>query len=126
MVLLSQSAMMRFLAILEKKGVAADTHPHYLKWLRYYLDFCAKYAGSATDSERMRLFLAKLREKNRRRTPDARLRTPYPCLSKWEKACALRKNLPEKARLRGSRWLHRFSRPPLHGAYRSIANPDMS
>jgi integron integrase len=34
-----------------------------VKWLRYFLDFCAKYVITIDESERIRLFLVKLREK---------------------------------------------------------------
>ena len=38
-------------------------HADYKKWLRYYLDFCDKYQPPDSNSERVRLFIEKLREK---------------------------------------------------------------
>jgi len=39
-------------------------HFHYLKWLRYYLDFCYKYDFKQSDKESLPHFIKKLREKN--------------------------------------------------------------
>jgi hypothetical protein len=35
--------MARFEAVLQKKGIVVKQHPDFKKWLRYFLDFCAKY-----------------------------------------------------------------------------------
>ena len=61
---ISETVMGQYLALLEEQGVAGACRPDFMKWLRYYLDFCAKYAITGSGSERSRLFLAKLREKN--------------------------------------------------------------
>src|SRR3990172_4663075 len=53
----------RFVALLEKRAVPSIQHNFYKKWLRYYLDFCAKYNHSDTSSKSLPLFLGKLREK---------------------------------------------------------------
>jgi hypothetical protein len=34
---------------LASKGIAAEQRYHYNKWLRYYWDFCHKYAFEPTD-----------------------------------------------------------------------------
>ena len=34
---------------LERKGVAVEQHPHYRKRLRFYWDFCHKYAFEPTE-----------------------------------------------------------------------------
>jgi hypothetical protein len=36
---------------------------HYLKWLRYYLDFCHKYGHSESNSQSLPNFIRKLKEK---------------------------------------------------------------
>jgi hypothetical protein len=38
-------------------------HPFYLKWLRYYLDFCEKYQFSHGQASSLPHFLRKLQEK---------------------------------------------------------------
>lgn len=49
---------------LEKKAVPFSIRADYRKWLRYYLDFRAKYQLPDSRSEQVRLFVEKLREKN--------------------------------------------------------------
>jgi hypothetical protein len=39
----------RYTILLERNGIAAEQRPHLKKWLRYYLDFCHKYAFDPTD-----------------------------------------------------------------------------
>jgi hypothetical protein len=48
---------------LRKKAVPKRDYGSFKKWLRYYLDFCAKYQFHATEKESLPEFLAKLREK---------------------------------------------------------------
>lgn len=50
--------------MLKKRSVPATAHSYYLKWLRYYLDYCAKYNLPDTSSKSLSQFLQKLREKN--------------------------------------------------------------
>ncbi|MBT1072041.1 hypothetical protein [Pelotalea chapellei] len=38
--------------------------PDYLKWLRYFIDFCEKHCSNEDESVRIRQFLDKLQEKN--------------------------------------------------------------
>jgi len=44
-------------------GVSVEMHQEYLKWLRYYLDFCARYVVVHDETERLHLFIEKLRQK---------------------------------------------------------------
>ncbi len=44
-------------------GVIESEFADYLKWLRYFLDFCEKYHVSGDDAVRTRSFLDKLRQK---------------------------------------------------------------
>jgi integron integrase len=53
----------RFEAVLEKRAVAPIQRADYEKWLRYFLDFCAKHPVPAVRPEQVRLFMEKLREK---------------------------------------------------------------
>jgi integron integrase len=48
---------------LRKKAVPKENYGLFKKWLRYYLDFCAKYQFHATGKESLPEFLGKLREK---------------------------------------------------------------
>ena len=53
----------RFLAVLAKKGIPARENFFFLKWLRYYLDFCLRYGHRKEQKASLNLFLKKLREK---------------------------------------------------------------
>ena len=44
-------------------GVQDSDHADYLKWLRYFLDFCEKYHVVGSEEQRNRLFLDKLQQK---------------------------------------------------------------
>ncbi len=65
----------RFDAILEKRDVAPALRADFKKWLRYFLDFCAKYPPPAARSDQVRLFIDKLREK--RQTLDQQKQAAY-------------------------------------------------
>jgi hypothetical protein len=47
-----------------EKAIPRKTHLSYIKWLRYYLDFCEKYDFPDADKESLAPFLQKLKEKN--------------------------------------------------------------
>jgi hypothetical protein len=58
------SVMLRgYSDLLAKRSVPANSRPYYLKWLRYYLDYCAKYDLSAKSSKSLTHFLQKLDDK---------------------------------------------------------------
>ena len=50
--------------LLTKKEVAPHFHPHYKKWLRFYLDFCSKYNHPAHSPSSLPSFIQKLTDKN--------------------------------------------------------------
>ncbi|MBI1921489.1 MAG: integron integrase [Geobacter sp.] len=64
MILIPKAVFNQYLDLLKRNNVPARYHPEYVKWLRYFLDFCAKYVITHHKSERVQLFLGKLREKN--------------------------------------------------------------
>ena len=39
----------RYSKVLKQKNIRLDFHRYYLKWLRFYLDFCNKYSHATTD-----------------------------------------------------------------------------
>ncbi|EFK12267.1 conserved hypothetical protein [delta proteobacterium NaphS2] len=53
----------QFNNVLRQRAIPASFHVHYRKWLRYFLDFCEKYAPPEGKSERIRLFIEKLKPK---------------------------------------------------------------
>jgi site-specific recombinase XerD len=52
-----------FETLMEKKAVSASFRQDYRKWLRYFLDFRAKYSPPDARSEQVRLFIEKLQSK---------------------------------------------------------------
>jgi integron integrase len=64
MILIPKAVLTEYFGLLEKNNVPVGYHSEYVKWLRYFLDFCAKYVITIDKSERVELFLGKLREKN--------------------------------------------------------------
>jgi hypothetical protein len=57
----------QFETALRQKAVPQNAVASYLKWLRYYLDFCQKYRFSETQRESLVHFLRKLDEKRQSR-----------------------------------------------------------
>jgi hypothetical protein len=53
----------RYATLLASKGIAAEQRYHYNRWLRYYWDFCHKYAFEPTDKRSFPAFNEKLRAK---------------------------------------------------------------
>jgi integron integrase len=64
MILIPKTLYAQYLNFLKKNNVGTDQYQEYVKWLRYFLDFCAKHVITPNKSERIRLFTEKLREKN--------------------------------------------------------------
>ena len=60
---------------LEREGVAVEQRSHYRKWLRFYWDFCHKYAFEPTERQTFPAFHEKLRAKNQ---PEALCRQAEP------------------------------------------------
>ena len=53
-----------YLRLLSQREVPAYTHNAYLKWLRFYLDFCHKYHHNPGRRNSLPPFIGKLDEKN--------------------------------------------------------------
>ena len=51
-------------AQLKNKAIPKGVHFHYLKWLRYYLDYCEKYCLEPLSEENVVPFIQKLKTKN--------------------------------------------------------------
>lgn len=64
MILIPKALFTEYVGLLSRKKVSLSYRKEYVKWLRYYLDFCAKYVITIDTSDRLRLFIEKLREKN--------------------------------------------------------------
>jgi len=63
MLKIQNNLISKYNTFIEQRGVATRQHRHYVKWLRYYLDFCHKYSFNQTVRESLPAFLKKLEEK---------------------------------------------------------------
>jgi integron integrase len=57
------AVLTQYEAFLKRGDIPLVRHAEYKRWLRYFLDFCAKYPVPDSNAERARLFSEKLREK---------------------------------------------------------------
>lgn len=78
--LIPNEVLARYVAHLDMRGIDAAHQGQYKKWLRYYLEFCDKYPIPAGNSDRVRLFCEKLREKNTKKNKVRCLRKGQPML----------------------------------------------
>ena len=61
---LPQSLKAAFLRVMRERAVPVEQRQDYLKWLRFYLDFCLKYRHPPRDPDSLQLFLHKMAAKN--------------------------------------------------------------
>ena len=54
-----------YTSFIGQRGVKAGEYRYYVKWLRYYLDFCHKYNVKQAAHESLAAFTEKLKEKKR-------------------------------------------------------------
>ena len=58
-----EDILLQFNAVLDRKSVPSTLREDYRKWLRYFLDFRSKYVPQGDRSEKVRLFIEKMRSK---------------------------------------------------------------
>lgn len=63
MILLPPHLYKQYLTCCIRSGVKDNERADYVKWLRYFLDFCEKYHVAGEESQRGILFIGKLRSK---------------------------------------------------------------
>jgi len=63
MLKISDSLKAQFYSALAEKKIPGPDQGHYLKWLRYYLDYCNKYGFNESDPRSLSGFIRKLEEK---------------------------------------------------------------
>ncbi len=63
MILIPKKTYAQYMNLLKASNVSADLFQEYVKWLRYFLDFCDRHVITPDKAERLRLFQEKLREK---------------------------------------------------------------
>ena len=65
-------------AHLNNKAIPKTAHFYYKKWLRYYLDFCAKYRYQQLKKKSLTYFIKKLKEKKQN---DQQLKQAFHAIS---------------------------------------------
>jgi hypothetical protein len=58
-----QTTKVRYDALLDQHDISKKLRFFYLKWLRYYLDFCRKYNFKETEKTSLSHFIEKLKAK---------------------------------------------------------------
>jgi len=112
MITLPDDILAQYEVALKKRAIAAYRRSEYRKWLRYYLDFCAKYQPPNSKSERVRLFIEKLRKK--KQTPEQQQQAGHAVSLYFDEQKG--KMTPSCLPLR----LNALRFHPCHGGYRDI------
>ncbi len=63
MIQIEPNLLKNYKFVLQTNKIPSNTHGYYMKWLRFYLDFCHKYGFRETDSGSQPPFIEKLRSK---------------------------------------------------------------
>ncbi|AJE02708.1 phage integrase N-terminal SAM-like domain-containing protein [Geobacter pickeringii] len=63
MILLPHHLFRQYRSFCDIRGIRDSDFADYLKWLRYFLDFCEKYHVAGSEPDRIDLFLNKLQQK---------------------------------------------------------------
>lgn len=63
MILIPKPVYAKYFHALKTHNIPSDQQQNYIKWLRYFLDFCAEHVITLDRTERLELFIEKLREK---------------------------------------------------------------
>lgn len=113
MIQLPYQLVQQYATVLDQHGIPDQDRASFIMWLRYYLDFCAKYPIQGSDSERVRLFLAKLGEKKQ---PQRRRRQAAHAVSLYLQMHGVADDAPPPYRApQESPVPPPLSHPPFHG-----------
>ena|GEM_PF-2161132 len=82
MLLIPKALYAQYLQYLTKNNVDGAIFQEYLKWLRYYLDFCAKHLTKEDTTERMR-FCSWINSGKRTRVTISAAVLPMPYRAIW-------------------------------------------
>ena len=63
MIQISAQLLSQYTMFIGPRGIQPSTQQYYVKWLRYYLDFCHKYNFQQDAKKSLSAFVAKLKEK---------------------------------------------------------------
>lgn len=84
---INQALQAAFARKMSDLQIPSDERQDYLKWLRFYLDFCMKYQHPPRDPESLQPFLQKLAEKRqspqRQKQAAVSIRVYYELMTTW-------------------------------------------
>ena len=79
----------QFTNYIGQHGIPAGQHRYYLKWMRYYLDFCHKYRFEQRTDASLAAFLKKLDQKNQstqqQKQAEQAVRSYFACVQSSKK-----------------------------------------
>lgn len=71
MIRIEMDLVKRYRSMLKYRQIPENEHGFYLKWLRYYLDFCHRYEFNALSNKSLSFFIDKLRSKKQAKVQQA-------------------------------------------------------
>ncbi len=113
----------RYTTFIGHSGVPPSTHQYYVKWLRYYLDFCHKYDFQQNEKQSLSGFVKKLKEK--KQTEKQRKQAYHAISFYYEMALPIRRKAPSSLSQGNVTVVNPFSRkaPSLHNTKQNIFYP---
>ena len=88
MITISAQFLCQFTTFISHKGISSREQSYYVKWIRFYLDFCHKYNFNMEADKSLPAFMGKLREKKQseKQRQQARHAVPQGIISNEEAA----------------------------------------
>ena len=92
MIPISAPLVSQYTTFIGHSGVPPSTHHYYVKWLRYYLDFCHKYDLQHSEKQSLADFVKKLKEK--KQTEKQRKQARHAISFYYEMALPVKRKAP--------------------------------
>ena len=64
MINIPSDLLAQYKSFMSESTINVSLHTHYIKWLRYFLDFCTKYNYSPNKNDSLKEYVKKLHQKN--------------------------------------------------------------
>ncbi len=96
MITLSAHLTEKYPIFLAKKGVKKNEHRFYLKWLRYYIDYCTRYSFEKNNPDSLSAFLIKLQKKKQKPSVQEHVKTAVSLFWEFEKSKGVVNTLPKR------------------------------
>ena len=83
MLVVAKDLQTQYEKALDSASISRELRPQFRKWLRFYLDFCAKYGHSPGLKSSLPLFMAKLASKNQAEAKRSEASVAVTLTSRW-------------------------------------------